>query len=93
MREPALRWALVPVEIFRLLFIPLSRLPSFLLDPALPRKPLKKDFLEIPLAIELITPRLPLPESRPLLLRVESLEPALLGGGKEILPLPDEFGN
>lgn len=81
------------MEIFRLLFILLSRLPSFLLDPALPRKPLKKDFLEIPLAIELITPRLPLPDSRPLLLSVESLEPALLGGGKEILPLPDEFGN
>ena len=88
-----MRCAPAPVEIFRLLFILLSRLPSFLLDPALPRKPLKKDFLEIPLAIELITPRLPLPDSRPLLLSVESLEPALLGGGKEILPLPDEFGN
>ena len=45
--DPALRCALVPVEILRLLFIPLSRLPSFLLDPALPRKPLKKDFINI----------------------------------------------
>ena len=64
-RDPALRYALVPVEIFRLLFIPLSRLPSFLLDQALPRNPLKKDFLEIPLAIELITPKLPLADAWP----------------------------
>ena len=94
--DPALRCALVPVEILRLLFIPLSRLPSFLLDPALPRKPLKKDFLEIPLAIELMTPKLPLPEPWPVLFSEESLEPPRiweLGGGKEILPLPDEFGN
>lgn len=96
-REPAFRYALDPVEILRLLFIPLSRLPSFLLDPPLPRKPLKKDFLEIPLAIEFITPILPLPEQWPVLFNpVESLDPVRIwefGGGKEILPLPDEFGN
>lgn len=74
-KDPALRWALVPVEIFRLLFIPFSRLASFLLDPALPRKPLKKDFFEIPLAIELMTPKLPLPEPCPVLFNEESLEP------------------
>ena len=79
---------------FRLLFIALSLelLPSLVLLPPLPRKPLKNDFLEIPLAIEFITPRLPLPS---LFSKVESFEFAricVLAGGNVILELPWEEG-
>ena len=57
--------------------------PSAFYDPPLPRNPLKNDFLDMPLAIELITLMDPFPW-------FDSLdEPLMLifGGGREILPL------